>query len=260
MQWLLYLPRWRIFRWSRNPKIQTFIETYHKPYTPKYRYWTGLLLIVRIILYLVAVVNVSNNRTVVLTAIIFTVCCLFALKQFFGSRLYRKWPVDVLETFFYLNILSFAIFTWYSLDNPDSNQEAAAYTSVIITFIVLLLIILYHIYIYTTVFSTIKKTKLGRMIYRLFTDADPKPGCHWSPPPDDDIHRFNELLDVIDCPIDYKVPVKQQKPVKPTQSVVEVHQSCDLAASAPEEVPNTQHIPGAAEAVQVKMKKAVSQL
>ena len=30
-QWLLYLPMWIIFRWTRNPKIQTFIETYHTP-------------------------------------------------------------------------------------------------------------------------------------------------------------------------------------------------------------------------------------
>ena len=48
-QWLLYLPGWRIFKRSRNPKIKTFIETYHTPYTPKHRYWTGLLLIVCII-------------------------------------------------------------------------------------------------------------------------------------------------------------------------------------------------------------------
>ena len=151
-QWLLYLPRWRIFKWTRNPKIQTFIETYHKPYTPKHRYWTGLLLIVRVVLYLVAATNVSNDPTIALTAISFTVCCIFALRLFFGSRLYRKWPVDVLETFFYLNILSFVIFTGYSLDKPASNREAAAYTSIIITFIALLLIILYHIYMYTSVF------------------------------------------------------------------------------------------------------------
>ena len=143
-QWLLYLPRWKIFKWSRNPKIQTFIETYHKPYTPNHCYWTGLLLIVRIILYLVAATNVSNYPTIALTAIDFTVCCITSLKQFFGSRLYRRCPVDVLETFFYLNILFLIIFTWYSLDYPASNQEAATYiyTSVIITFIVLLLIIL----------------------------------------------------------------------------------------------------------------------
>ena len=263
-QWLLYLPRWRIFRWSRNPKIQTFIETYHKPYTPKHRYWTGLLLIVRVILSLLAATNVSNDPTIALIAISFAVCCIFTLRLLFGSRLYRKWPVDVLEIYFYFNILSFVLFTWYSLDSPASIRKAAA-TSVIITFIVLLLIILYHVYIYTSVFSKIYKTKLGRMIDKLFTDADPKPKPerHWSPPPDDDIHRFNELLDVIDRPVntyDYKVPVKQQEPVKPTQSVVEVHQPRDLAAPDPEEVANSLHIPGAAEAAPVKEKEAVSQV
>ena len=261
-QWLLYLPRWRIFKWSRNPKIQTFIETYHKPYTPKHRYWTGVLLIVCIVLYLVAATNVSNDPTITLTTISFTVCCMFALRLFFGNRLYSKWPVDVLETFFYLNILSFVIFTWYSLDSPASNQEAAAYTSVIITFIAMLVIILYHVYTYTSVFSKIHKTKLGSMIDRLFTDTDQKskPERHWSPPPDDDIHRFNEILDMIDRPVntcDYEVPVKQQVPVKPTQSVVEVHHHHDLAAPDPEEVANSLHIPGAAEAVQVKEKEAV---
>ena len=261
-QWLLYLPRWRIFKWSRNPKIQTFIETYHKPYTPIHRYWTGLLLIIRIVLYLVVATNVSNDPTIPLTAISFTVCCIFALSKLLGSRLYRNWPVDVLETLFFLNILSFVIFTWYSLDSPASNREAAAYTSVIITFIVLLLIILYHVYTYTSVFLKIYKTRLGETIDRLFTDADPKPKSelYCNPPLDDDIHRFNDLLDVIDRPVntqDYEVPVK---PVKPTQSVVEVHQPRDLATLDPEEVANSLHIPGAAEAAQFKEKKAVSQV
>ena len=265
-QWLLYLPRWRVFtEWTRNPKIQTFIETYHKPYTPKHRYWTGLLLIIRVVLYLVTATNVSDDPTTALTAINFTVCCIFALRLFFGCRLYRKRPVDALETFFYLNILSFVIFTWYSLDSPASNREAAAYTSVIITFIALLLIILYHVYTYTSVFSKIHKTMLGGMIDRLFTDTDPKPkpDRHWSSPPDDDIHRFYELLDEIDRPIntdDYEVSVKQQEPVKPTQSVVEVHQPRNLAAPDPEEVANSLHIPGAAEAAQVKEKEAISQI
>ena len=92
------------------------------------------------------------------------------------------------------------------------------------------------------------------MIDRLFTDAAPKPKGHWSPPPDDDIHRLNELLDIIDRPVntnDYKV---EQKPVEPTQSVVEVHQPY-LTLPDPEEVTNTQC---AAETVQVGMTEAVS--
>ena len=163
-QCFLHLPKWGIFKWSRNPKIHTFIETYHTPYTPKHRYWTGLLLIVRIVLYLIAAANVSNDPTVALTAITLMVCCIALLKGFIVSSLYRKWPMDVLETFFCLNILFFMIFSWYSLGNEHIHREAIAYTSVIITFIVLLLIILYHVYTYTTVFSKVKKTKFGRMM------------------------------------------------------------------------------------------------
>ena len=149
-QFLLLLPKWRISKLTENVRIKSFIEYYHTPYTVEHHYWTGLLLIVHIILYLVAIiaaVNVSNDPTVAFTAITFTVCCIFALRLFFGNRLYRKWPLDVFETFFCLNIVFFATFTWYSLDNPNSNEEAAAYTSVTITIVVLLLIILYHAYI-----------------------------------------------------------------------------------------------------------------
>ena len=118
--------------------------------------------------------------------------------------------MDVLETIFYLNILSFAAFTWYCL-GECRNKEAAAYTSVIITFIVLLLIILYHVYTYTTVFSKIKKTKPAIMISGLLSNAE-EPKCknrqQITPPPDNDIHRFGELLDLIDRPVntdDYTV-------------------------------------------------------
>ena len=118
-QWLLYLPSWRIFRWSRDQKLQTFIETYHTPYTPNHRYWTGLLLLVRAILYLVAAVNVSSDPQVALMTIIFTVACIFALSRFNESRVYRKWPIDILETFLYWNISVLAIFTWYFLDDTE---------------------------------------------------------------------------------------------------------------------------------------------
>ena len=104
-----------------------------------------------------------------------------------------------------------------------------SYTFVIIASIVLLLIIFYHVFAYTTVFSKIKKTKIGRKIDKVFTaNAEPKPEPKpENVPPDDDIHRFNELLDMIDRPVntnDYQAElIIGQKPVVPTQSVVEVH-------------------------------------
>ncbi|MGJ8945975.1 hypothetical protein AB9K17_24090, partial [Salmonella enterica subsp. enterica serovar Kentucky] len=54
---------------------------------------------------------------------------------------------------------------------------------------------------------------------------------------DNDIHRFHELLDMIDRPVntnDY-VQLPEQKSAEPTFSVVEVHQPRDLASSNPGE-------------------------
>ena len=223
-QWLLLIPTRKSIRYQ---KLKTFIETYHTPYTPSHCYWTGLLLIARVVLYLVAVVNVSNNPHVSLTAITFTICCITLLKGFIGGRVYRKWLLDILETFFYLHLLFLAIFTWYSLTDSNIDQKAVSYTSVIIVFIVLLLIILCHIFAYTTVFSKIKTTKICIKINGLFTDnAEQKPKPKFQNiPRDDDIHRFNELLDIIDRPVntsDYQAELRQ-KPVIPTQTCVEMH-------------------------------------
>ena len=98
-QWLLQLPSWKVITWSRNQKLQLFIETHHKPFTSNHRYWTGLLLVVRVVLYLVTALNVSNDPSISLTAIIFTVCLIVFLNQ--GSKVYRKYPIQVLETLFH---------------------------------------------------------------------------------------------------------------------------------------------------------------
>ena len=87
-QWLLRLPNWKICKWSRNSKLQAFIETYHTPYTARHRYWTGLLLLVRAVLYLVPAVNVSNSPQVALTTISLTIGCLLFLG--FIGRVYKK--------------------------------------------------------------------------------------------------------------------------------------------------------------------------
>jgi hypothetical protein len=161
------------------------------------------------------------------------VCCIILLKAFIVSKRYSKWSVDVLETFFCLNILFFTIFTWYALGKEQIHQEAIAYTSVTITIVVLLLIILYHVYTYTSLFSKVKKTKLGRKMDRFFTDTDPKPKPRlrrYSPPPDDASLRFDdrELLDELDCPVytgDYDTTplLRPPSPVEPpTFSVVEL--------------------------------------
>ena len=243
-QWLLCLPDWKIFKWTRDQKLQEFIETHHIPFTPKHRYWTGLLLIARAILYLVAAVNVSNDPQLALSAIIFTVSCILLLRTCLQSKVYRKFSVNILDTLFLCNLLFFSIFTWYSLSNTDINQEAVSYVSVLVALFALLLIILCHVYTYTRVFLIVKKTRPFRIIHTFLARNDQELKRPQSLPPDDDIHRFNELLDIIDRPInteDYRVPLLMQKPVEPTQTVVEVHQPY-IPPPEPEQAGTSQNI------------------
>ncbi len=51
-QWLARAPKCKIFKWTRNTKLNAFISVHHAPYKSKYRYWTGLLLLVRVVLYI----------------------------------------------------------------------------------------------------------------------------------------------------------------------------------------------------------------
>ena len=37
-QWIVHAPRWKVFKWTRNTKLNAFIAAYHVPYNSKYRY------------------------------------------------------------------------------------------------------------------------------------------------------------------------------------------------------------------------------
>lgn len=37
-QWFIRAPKWKIFKWTRNTKLNTLITTYHAPYNSKCRF------------------------------------------------------------------------------------------------------------------------------------------------------------------------------------------------------------------------------
>lgn len=198
-QWLLRLPRWGVLKWINNQKLHGFMETYHIPYKPQHRYWTGMLLFARVILYLIAAVNVSNDVQLALTSIIFVIGSIFFLKASIGGRLYRNKIVDVIETAFYFNILAFTTLTWYSINKQiDSYNSVIVHTSIIVTLLLLLFIVFYHLYMYTPVFSRkISKTAIGKKLNTLLLSMQ-------EPVDSNKIHhrtsdRFNDdFLDMIE--------------------------------------------------------------
>jgi hypothetical protein len=106
-QWLLRYEDKAIFKWVRYQKLHHFIEPYHAPYTAEYRYWTGLRLFVHTLLYLISVLNFSLDPQVDLLAMIFIVGGLIFLKGVTAKRVYKNWPIDIMETAIYFNLITF---------------------------------------------------------------------------------------------------------------------------------------------------------
>lgn len=201
-QWLLRYRINKLFKRKGFQKLCLFIEPYHAPYTFRHRYWTGMLLLVRVFLYIISAVNVSGDPQVSLVAIIFVVSMLLLVKGTIAKNLYKKQPVDVIETVMHINLVLFATITLYNFD-INRNQYAVAHISTSIAFTLFIVIITFHVYKYTGVCSLFQNTKL-------FTVLDAKVrACYKQGKDEEDTSLDNE-----------DDPPHQ---LRPTQSVVELH-------------------------------------
>ena len=95
-QWLSHLSNFKGFNWLNNTKFKSFMDAYHAPYTPKCRYWTGLLLLVRLGLFLAFAFNALGERSVNLLLISSTTLGL-AMWYILVDRVYSNWYLNTLE-------------------------------------------------------------------------------------------------------------------------------------------------------------------
>ena len=172
-QWLLCYQNKALFKWVRYQKLQHFIEPHYAPYTSKFRYWTGLLLLVRVLLILVFSLNFAGNPKQDLVSTFFVVSCLILVKGVTARRIYTSWLVDVMETIMFFNLVAFAAFTWYTLES-GGNKTAVAYTSIMITFIIFLAVIAFHALRYTRLYNCPLVQKTFEQISTKLSENEPK--------------------------------------------------------------------------------------
>ena len=156
-QWLLRSPNKKIFKWVRNTKLNSFIEAYHAPYKPKYRYWTGLLLFVRAMVSVAITANVSGDLRNNLLMVGILTMFLVLLKSSLGEKIYRNKILDTFDGVSYFNLLLFTLASLYSLGDRQS-QKVSANISVSISFVMFLGVLVYHIH------CTLMKVKCYRQL------------------------------------------------------------------------------------------------
>ena len=165
-QWLLMYQDKKIFRWTKHQKLYHFIEPYHAPYVFEQRYWIGLLLLVRVILYIVSAINLTGDPRVSLVSTAIIVGCLPALKGILERKIYKEWFIDVIELLTYINIVAFTALTLYTFDG-NKNQAIIAYTAVLFTFALLLGVIVFHMVHYTGLLSILTKIRIRYRIHEI---------------------------------------------------------------------------------------------
>ena len=106
---LLFIPclqsksHWKFLKWVNM--LKPFLDCHAAPYKDHFRFWAGVLLVVRFLLYLVFALAYSVSIRL-LGIVIFV--CLYSLLLSWLS-LYRKWYHTILELFFNLNLAALSI-------------------------------------------------------------------------------------------------------------------------------------------------------
>ena len=144
-------PRYRLLRWI--VRLLPLFDAYTAPYKPRYQFWTGFLLLVRNILFLVFAINYSNDPALNLMAIAIASLIVLTLTWSFRA-VYKQWPLDVLESSFILNLGTVSVIVLYT--GVSQSASVVGYTSTGVAFATFVGIILYHCY------KQLSKTELWR--------------------------------------------------------------------------------------------------
>ena len=125
-----------VLAWVR--RLKPFFDAYTGPYKDKYRFWTGLLLLARTILFLIFALNVLEPTLNLLTIIIGSVCFL-AL----SPDVYKKRTLTLLERSFFVNLSVTSAATLYSMFT-EGYMSVIANISIGIAFTTFIGIFVYH--------------------------------------------------------------------------------------------------------------------
>ena len=129
-------------------KLKPFLDTYTGPYTNQGRYWTGLLLVVRLGLFIASSFNHSTGDTSLnVTLANIVMVFLIILPWLLQAHIYSKRWLNALECSFLLNLGFLVTGTQYLLFfHKHTLQIWLTHLSVGFAFTTFIVIIIYHIY------------------------------------------------------------------------------------------------------------------
>ena len=134
-QCLPYIPRRKGLRWIHSPKLTAILDAYYAPYNKHCRYWTGLGLLLRCILF-----SALGDSILFLTVI--SMIVLLLARTSYRGGIYKRNVASIAEGLFLANLGVVSLTLLYSAELCE-----ALTSSVTVSFIFFVGITTYHIYL-----------------------------------------------------------------------------------------------------------------
>ena len=137
IQWLQKISHYRLLFWVH--RLMPLFDAYTGPYKHKHRYWTGVLLIVRVVILIIFTLNQTNNPAVNLLTILVMSVALLAYASY--VHVYKNWLYSMLEITSLLNLALLSATSFYQLlnDNGLVLTTSVSISAAVITFAFILL-------------------------------------------------------------------------------------------------------------------------
>ena len=169
IQWLQKFSHYRLLFWVH--RFMPLFDAYTGPYKHKHRYWTGVLLLVRVIILMIFTLNQTNNPAINLLTILVISFALATYASYIG--VYKNWPYNILEITSLLNSGFLSAISFYQLLN-NSGLAVTTSVSISIAFLTFIFILLFHATIQLKSSRKIRSAVSNLIPNRLMLRRDPE--------------------------------------------------------------------------------------
>ena len=135
----------------RSTAFISIMDAYHAPCNRKHRYWTGLLLLTRCVLFLT--VTIIYKGSLLQSSMYITTLVLIGiltLKATCAHKVYRSYLVNILELCFLLNLVILSATLYYLQNNSGTDDDTickCTSASISVSMVMFLGILTYHTYL-----------------------------------------------------------------------------------------------------------------
>ena len=163
-QYIRSMPTQRrcVLKFLNSAAFVSIMDAYHAPYNNRHRYWTGLMLLSRCVLFLAFASNHSDDA--LLANMYITTLVLIGIMAFKLSitKVYKNYLINILEVCFLLNLVILSTTVHYFRDDYSCICTSA---SISVSMIIFTGILAYHAYLQlnkTRCFKSIKDAILAK--------------------------------------------------------------------------------------------------